>query len=63
MRNRWVIAVLLIAVGLVWIGQGLGYLRGSSFMVDDIRWALLGLALAAVGLIIGATALSARSRP
>ncbi|MBA3235806.1 MAG: hypothetical protein H0T59_07435 [Chloroflexi bacterium] len=62
MRNRWVIAVLLIAVGLVWIGQGLGYLRGSSFMVDDIRWALVGLALAVVGLMVGATALSARSR-
>ncbi len=62
MRNRWIIAVLLIAVGLVWIGQGLGYLRGSSFMVDDIRWALVGLALAVVGLMVGATALSARSR-
>ncbi len=63
MRNRWIIAVLLIAVLLVWIGQGLGYLRGSSFMVDDIRWALIGLGLAVVGLVAGATAFSARSRP
>lgn len=63
MRNRWITAVLLIAVGLVWIGQGLGYLRGSSFMVDDIRWGLIGLALAVVGLVVGATAFSARSRP
>ncbi len=63
MRNRWIIAGFLIAVGLVWIGQGLGYLRGSSFMVDDIRWALIGVAMAVVGLIIGAIAFSAPSRP
>ncbi len=63
MRNRWIIAVLLIAVGLVWIGQGLGYLRGSSFMVDDVRWALFGLALAVAGFTIAATALRGRSRP
>ena len=24
----------------VWIGQGLGLLRGSSFMADDLRWAV-----------------------
>jgi hypothetical protein len=39
-------------LGLVWIGQGLGLLRGSSFMVDDIRWSLAGLACVAVGLVI-----------
>ena len=39
-------------VGLVWIGQGLGILRGSSFMVDDIRWAIAGVAMIAAGLTI-----------
>ena len=50
MRGRVVAAVLLLLVGLVWIGQGLGILRGSSFMVDDIRWAVAGAALVVVGL-------------
>ena len=31
MRVRWIGAVGLAAVGLVWIGQGLGLLRGASF--------------------------------
>jgi len=61
MRGRMILALALVAVGLVWIGQGLGVLRGSSFMVDDARWAILG----AVAIVVGAAiALSARrSRP
>jgi hypothetical protein len=51
MRGRLLAGGLLMLVGLVWIGQGLGLLRGSSFMVDDTRWAILG----AVGLVVGAT--------
>jgi hypothetical protein len=45
MDGRRVGAVLMAFVGLVWIGQGLGVLRGSSFMVDDLRWAAAGAAL------------------
>jgi hypothetical protein len=30
MRGRMLTATLLIAVGLVWVGQGTGLLRGSS---------------------------------
>lgn len=41
-RNRGIVAILLVAVGLVWIGQGLGLIRGQSFMVDDVRWAWIG---------------------
>lgn len=61
MRGRMILAMALVAVGLVWIGQGLGFLRGSSFMVDDTRWAILG----AIAIVLGAAiALSARrSRP
>ena len=40
MRGRVIAAALLVAVGLVWIGQGLGLLRGSGFMVGDLRWAV-----------------------
>lgn len=60
MRIRIIVAVGLVAVGLVWLGQGLGLLRGSSFMVGDPAWAVFGTALAAAGLVIG---LSARRRP
>ncbi len=35
MRGRMIAGAALIAVGLVWIGQGLGVLSGSSFMVGD----------------------------
>ena len=55
------VAIALVAVGLVWVGQGLGILKGSGFMVDDVRWALIGAALIAAGVVIGATAL-VRSR-
>jgi hypothetical protein len=51
-RGTPVLAFVLMLVGLVWIGQGLGLLRGSSFMVDDVRWAIAGLACVAVGLVI-----------
>lgn len=56
MRGRLTTAALLVVVGVVWIGQGLGVLRGSSFMVDDTRWALLGLVAVVVGLFLTLTA-------
>jgi hypothetical protein len=49
MRGRVVVGVLLALVGVVWIGQGLGILGGSSFMVDDVRWAIIGLVMVVVG--------------
>jgi hypothetical protein len=60
-RTRWIIAAVLVAVGAVWIGQGLGIIRGSSFMTGDRLWALLGGLLAVGGVIVGWTALRARS--
>ncbi|HKG18397.1 MAG TPA: hypothetical protein VKB00_01555 [Candidatus Limnocylindrales bacterium] len=48
-RTRAVGGVVLIATGLVWIGQGTGLLRGQSFMVGDPVWAWLGLLAVAVG--------------
>lgn len=58
--GRWVLPLVLIAVGLVWIGQGFGLLRGSSFMVDDVRWAAAGVACVAIGALV---AVRRRRRP
>ena len=52
MRSRLIAGILLALVGAVWIGQGLGLLRGSSFMVDDVRWAVIGSVLLAVGVLL-----------
>ena len=53
MRGRLVSGVLRLLVGLVWIGQGLGLLRGSSFMVDDVRWAIAGVVAVVFGVVLG----------
>ena len=55
------VAIILIALGLVWIGQGTGLLTGGSFMVGDMRWALIGAGCLVIGLIIAAEEL--RRRP
>jgi len=52
MRGSVILGVLLVLVGLVWIGQGLGLLRGSSFMVDDSRWALAGAVAVVAGAVL-----------
>ena len=62
MRTRWIIAAVLLIVGIGWIAQGLGYMRGSGFMDGDVRWALIGAILAVVGVVVGWTALRARPR-
>jgi hypothetical protein len=59
-RTRWIVAVGLAITGLVWIGQGTGLLRGSSFMVGDPRWAIAGFALFAGGVFLGWMALRKR---
>lgn len=60
MRTRWTVALALAAIGLVWLGQGLGILGGSSFMVDDARWAIAGVVLIAGGVMLGWLALRNR---
>jgi hypothetical protein len=37
-----VLAALLALVGVIWVGQGLGYIHGS-FMTGDPRWLRVGL--------------------
>jgi hypothetical protein len=62
MRSRWIIAAALALIGIVWIGQGTGVIRGSGFMTDDIRWAIAGVVLLAAGLVVAWTALRTRPR-
>ena len=63
MRIRWIGAAGLISVGLVWIGQGLGILRGSSFMVGDPTWAVTGAVLVALGTFVAWLAFRDAPRP
>lgn len=53
-----VVGAIAVVIGLIWIGQGLGYFRypQSSFMIDHTSWAWRGLALAAAGLLTVAIA-------
>jgi hypothetical protein len=52
-RTRAIVAVILVGAGLVWIGQGTGLLKGNSFMVGDMRWALIGTGCVVAGLAVG----------
>jgi len=61
-RTRWIVAGVLAMTGLVWIGQGLGIVRGSSFMVDDPRWATIGAVCLVAGALVGLSALRNRRR-
>lgn len=47
-----IIGGLAILMGLLWIGQGLGYVMwpASSFMLEQKIWAMWGTILAAVGI-------------
>jgi divalent metal cation (Fe/Co/Zn/Cd) transporter len=52
--KRWsvvFIAVLMIAVGVIWFFQGIGVLPGS-FMTGDPLWAWVGGIVFIVGLIV-----------
>ena len=50
----FVIGFIAVLVGLLWIGQGTGYVRwpASSFMIDARVWAWYGLALGVVGVAL-----------
>ena len=59
-RTRWAVIAVIVLVGLVWIGQGTGLLRGSSFMVGDPFWAFAGLALVVAGAVLAAVTVRRR---
>ncbi|MBY9061785.1 hypothetical protein K7957_02420 [Sphingomonas yunnanensis] len=49
-----VLGALMALMGVLWIGQGLGYIHWprSSFMLDQRVWADYGSALAVAGLLL-----------
>jgi uncharacterized membrane protein len=53
-RVLLIVGLLALAMGLLWIGQGLGVINWppSSFMIRQMQWAGYGAALAALGLIL-----------
>jgi hypothetical protein len=55
-----VVAVPLLLVGGVWLGQGLGYI-GGSFMTGSAFWAVVGAVLLLLG--AGALVLAVRRGP
>ncbi|HTQ15609.1 MAG TPA: hypothetical protein VMH86_17195 [Rhizomicrobium sp.] len=48
-----VMGVLMVLMGLLWIGQGTGLVMwpSSSFMLKDMKWAFNGALLANFGLL------------
>ena len=49
-----ILGILGLAMGLLWIGQGLGIIHwpASSFMIDQRPWVIRGAALAVAGLAL-----------
>ena len=54
MWARLVVAVALLAIGVVWFFQGIGVIEGS-FMTGEALWAVIGAIsiLIAVALLVG----------
>lgn len=49
-----ILGLMMLAVGLLWIGQGTGAFPWprSSFMIDQLEWAGYGTAMTALGLVL-----------
>ena len=49
-----VLGALCLLMGLLWIGQGMGYVRwpAQSFMIDASEWATRGVILAILGAVM-----------
>jgi hypothetical protein len=58
-RSRLTIAVVLFLVGLAWIGQGTGLIKGSG-MTGSSFWGVVGVAMLVLG---GAILISEARRP
>jgi hypothetical protein len=50
-KVKWPLIAILTAVGLVWVGQGVGLIEGS-FMTGQPFWAILGATMLAVAIVL-----------
>ena len=48
---RFILALVMVLIGLVWIGQGLGFI-GGSMMTGSPFWAVAGAVLLVVAALI-----------
>jgi hypothetical protein len=48
---RRVLGALLCVVGAVWIGQGVGVVKGS-FMSGEAIWAVIGIVVIVFGIVL-----------
>jgi F0F1-type ATP synthase assembly protein I len=55
-KVRWPVIVALAAVGVVWLGQGIGVI-GGSFMTGEPLWAIIGAVM-----LLGAGVLTVAAR-
>ena len=64
-RALLIVGFLALAIGLLWIGQGTGVVAWpkTSFMINEIQWALYGAMLAGLGLIFIWQSQSGKSGP
>ena len=53
-RLLLIVGLLLLVLGLLWIGQGTGVVAwpAESFMINQLQWAGYGAVVAAIGLIL-----------
>ncbi len=54
-----VLGLLMIGVGVLWTLQGLGYVEGSSMTGED-QWAVIGPAVAGLGVALTWVAVTRR---
>ena len=49
-----ILGIAALLMGCLWIGQGTGIIQwpSSSFMIDQRPWAMWGVLLAAVGVLL-----------
>lgn len=59
---RIIIGTIATLVGLVWMGQGLNILPGSS-MTGDMKWFYIGGVLLIIGLVLTVGGLRKRKPP
>lgn len=60
MRLRLIVAVVLLLVGLLWVGQGIGLVGGSA-MTSSSFWAVVGAVLIAIAAVLAWTGFRART--